>query len=79
MVRRRKPSDHPETVKHRLVHDPDTEYRMLDANVREGGTDGMVGRPIMKVDGISVEVNQGLVRQLREMVATGLLTVHRPF
>ncbi len=62
-----------------LVHDPETEHRMLDANVREGGTDGMAGRPIMKVDGISVEVNQGLVRQLREMVATGLLTVHRPF
>jgi hypothetical protein len=62
-----------------LVHDPDTEHRMLDANVREGASDGMAGRPITKVDGISVEVNQGLVRQLREMVATGLLTVHRPF
>lgn len=62
-----------------LVHDPDTEYRMLDANVREGGADGMLGLPIMRVDGISVEVNQGLVRQLREIVATGLQTVKRPF
>lgn len=62
-----------------LVHDPDTEYRMLDANVREGGVDGGSGFPVMKVDGISVEVNQGLVRQLREMVTTGLQMVNRPF
>lgn len=62
-----------------LVHDPGTEYRMLDANVREGGADGMLGLPIMRVDGISVEVNQGLVRQLREMVVIGLQTVKRPF
>lgn len=62
-----------------LVHDPDTEYRMLDANVREGGADGTTGSPIMRVDGIGVEVNQGLVRQLHELVATGLQTVNRPF
>ena len=62
-----------------LVHDPDTHYRMLEANVREGGSDGMTGRPLMKEDGISVEVCQGLVRQLRELVATGLQSVHRPF
>ena len=62
-----------------LVHDPDTHYRMLEANVREGASDGIYGRPIMKEDGISVEVGQGLVRALREMVAIGLRTVHRPF
>lgn len=62
-----------------LVHDPDTHYRMLDANVREGASDGMTGRPLMKEDGISVEVCQGLVHQLRELVATGLQTVNRPF
>ncbi|MBI1846605.1 MAG: DUF4392 domain-containing protein [Candidatus Rokubacteria bacterium] len=62
-----------------LVHDPDTHYRMLEANVREGASDGMYGRPIMKEDGISVEVGQGLVRALREMVAIGLRTVNRPF
>ena len=62
-----------------LVHDPDTEYRMLDANARKGGVDGVSGFPIMKVDGISVEVNQGLVRQLREMVTTALQVVNRPF
>lgn len=62
-----------------LVHDPDTHYRMLEANVREGASDGIYGRPVMKEDGISVEVGQGLVRQLREMVAIGLQTVHRPF
>ncbi len=62
-----------------LVHDPDTHYRMLDANVREGASDGMTGRPLMKEDGISLEVCQGLVRQLRELVATGLGTVNRPF
>lgn len=62
-----------------LVHDPDTEYRMLDANVREGAGDGSYGFPVMRVDGISVAVNQGLVRQLRELVAIGLQTVQRPF
>ncbi len=62
-----------------LVHDPETEYRMLDANVREGGVDGAFGYPVMRVDGISVAVNQGLVRQLRELVAIGLQTVKRPF
>ena len=62
-----------------LVHDPDTHYRMLEANVREGASDGIYGRPIMKEDGISVEVGQGLVRQLREMIMIGLQTVHRPF
>ncbi len=62
-----------------LVQDADTEYRMLDANVRAGGADGIHGLPVMRVDGTSVEVNQGLVRQLRELVATGLQTVHRPF
>ena len=62
-----------------LVHDPDTHYRMLEANVREGASDGIYGRPIMKEDGISVEVGQGLVRALREMMAIGLRTVHRPF
>ena len=36
-----------------LVHDPDTHYRMLEANVREGASDGIYGRPIMKEDGIS--------------------------
>src|SRR2546427_7728752 len=62
-----------------LVHDPDTHYRMLEANVREGASDGIYGRPIMKADGISVQVGQGLVRALREMMAIGLRTVHRPF
>ncbi|MBI4277618.1 MAG: DUF4392 domain-containing protein [Armatimonadetes bacterium] len=62
-----------------LVHDPETEYRMLDANVRAGAADGMSALPSMSVDGISVQVNQGLVRQLREMVAIGLTTVDRPF
>jgi hypothetical protein len=62
-----------------LVHDPDTEYRMLDANVRAGGADGIEGRPIMRVDGVSVDVNQGLVRQLRELVTIGLRRVDRPF
>lgn len=62
-----------------LVHDPDTEYRMLDANVREGAVDGSLGLPIMSVDGISVTVNQGLVRQLRELVSIGLQTVNRPY
>lgn len=62
-----------------LLHDPDTHWRMLEANVREGGSDGMTGRPLMKEDGISVEVCQGLVRQLRELVSTGLQSVHRPF
>jgi D-glutamate cyclase len=62
-----------------LVHDPDTHYRLLEANVREGASDGMSGRPLMKEDGISVAVCQGLVRQLHELVATGLQTVNRPF
>lgn len=62
-----------------LVHDPDTHYRILDATVRAGAADGIQGLPVMREDGISVEVNQGLVRQLRELVATGLQTVRRPF
>jgi hypothetical protein len=52
---------------------------LLEANVREGASDGMSGRPLMKEDGISVAVCQGLVRQLHELVATGLQTVNRPF
>ncbi len=56
----------------RLLQDPDTEQRMLEACCMAGAIDGVSFRPIPVVDGMSAEANRSVVRLLHEIVSKGL-------
>ena len=60
-----------------IMHDEDTEARMLIADVMEGAVDGETDRPIPAVDGIPLEGGQALVTLMREVVSNGLKNVTR--
>lgn len=62
-----------------LVQDDDTEYRMLQAAVAAGASDGVYAAPIMAVDGTSWRVQRALVTMLREIVTNGLTPLGRGF
>lgn len=61
-----------------LVQEPEMEYRMLQACVEAGGSDGAYAAPMMKVDGTSWQTQMALVTILREIVANGLTPLSRP-
>lgn len=55
-----------------IMHDADTERRMLEGCVAGGSVDGIFERPIPRVDGVSLEGGQAFVTLLREIVSDGL-------
>ncbi|HOI23020.1 hypothetical protein SDC9_16255 [bioreactor metagenome] len=56
----------------RLLHDKDTEYRMLEASIRAGAMDGLYTNLSMYVDGTSCETQLSLITMLHEIVTNGL-------
>jgi hypothetical protein len=60
-----------------IMHDIDTERRMLEACAAGGSVDGMAMRPIPRVDGVSMAGGQAFVTLLREIVTNGLTENHR--
>ncbi len=58
--------------KPRVIHDVDTEYRMLDASVRAGAMDGLYTDLSMYVDGTSADTQKALITMLREIVTNAL-------
>jgi len=51
-----------------ILHDSETEWRMLDACIMAGAVEGLSEAPIMAVDGVDVETGQGLIRMLHSIV-----------
>ncbi len=62
-----------------VLHDVQTEYRMLEACVRAGGADGTSGHQIMNVDGTSYRVQMALIEMLTMMVKNSMTEVRREF
>jgi hypothetical protein len=62
-----------------LVQEPEMEYRMLQACVEAGGSDGAYAAPMMKVDGTSWQTQMALVTILKEIVSNGLTPLSRGF
>ena len=63
----------------RVLHDTDTERRMLERCVDAGAMDGVEARLVPLVDGTSPAVQQSLLTMLREIVALSLRTIERGF
>ena len=62
-----------------VLHDVDTEYRMLVDCVRAGAMDGAVARLVPLVDGTSQAVQTSLITILHEIIGNGLKSFTRPF
>lgn len=62
-----------------LLHSSTTEQRMLEACVKAGGTDALYLKQMLRVDGVTSEVNQSIITILREMVVKGLEETSRIF
>ncbi|MDR1558847.1 MAG: DUF4392 domain-containing protein [Clostridiales bacterium] len=60
-----------------IMHDEDTERRMVEACAYFGSVDGIAMIPLPKVDGISIKGGQAFVTLLRELVVNGLSNVAR--
>jgi len=55
-----------------LLHDEDTEYRMLEASIMAGAVDGILGQVIMSVDTLGIKAQQGLISLLKGIVENAL-------
>lgn len=62
-----------------ILHDAQTEYRMIEACVMNGCIDGLYTKPYLSVDGVGVEGNQAIITLLRQIVKNGLLHFERTF
>jgi D-glutamate cyclase len=63
-----------------LLHDPDTERRMIEACVATHAVDGSTGRHILAVDGTSLAMQQAVVTMLAGIVRNALIKGYkRPF
>ncbi len=60
-----------------IIHDTDTERRMVEACAHYGSVDGISMKPEPRVDGISLQGGQAIVTLLREAVTNGLKSVDR--
>ncbi len=60
-----------------IMHDIETERRMVEECAHYGSVDGSSMRPKPKVDGISMDGGRALVTLLREIVTNGLEKVDR--
>jgi len=58
-----------------ILQDEDTERRMLEACIMAGAVDGVAERPIMSVDGVEVEAQQGLISMLHAIIENALLVI----
>jgi D-glutamate cyclase len=50
------------------LQDEETQWRILEANVRAGGMDGAYAKQIMGEDGVSVKTSQALVTMLHQII-----------
>ncbi len=62
-----------------ILHDDQTEYRMLAAAVKAGAVDGVYGTQSPLVDGIACNTQQAFVTMLHSIVGNGLAEVSRSF
>ncbi len=62
-----------------VLHDANTEYRMLEACAMAGALDGVYGSQILAVDGIDWQTQQSLITMLHSIVANGLKQFRRAF
>lgn len=62
-----------------ILHDEETEYRMIEACALNGCLDGLFIKPILSVDGVPVSGNQAIVTLLRETVKKALMHYERAF
>jgi hypothetical protein len=62
-----------------VLHDTNTEYRMLEACATAGALDGALGSQILAVDGIDWQTQQALITMLHSIVANGLKEFRRAF
>jgi len=57
-----------------LLHDEGEEYAMLKAMVEAGAVDGCSKKSECTVDGLSLEINLGVLQRLRHMISAALET-----
>ncbi len=62
-----------------VLHDTETERRMLHASLAGGAMDGAYARLIPYVDGTSADVQAGIITMLHQIVANGLTRYDRGF
>ncbi len=62
-----------------VLHDSETERRMLERCVEAGAMDGAIARLVPMVDGTSAEFQTSMIAMLREIVEVSLKTVQRGF
>ncbi len=62
-----------------VLHDAETEYRMLLACVAAGGMDGAYARLVPMVDGTAAEIQTSLITILHGIVGNALISYERPF
>ncbi len=63
----------------KLLHSPETEWRMLDACVRAGAADAILASRELSVDGMPVEVHTSLITMLHTLVENALREVNRAY
>ena len=56
-----------------ILQDAYTERKMLEACITAGAVDGITGRPVMSVDGVSHEANEALITMLHSIIENALL------
>ncbi len=56
------------TNKEWALHGPDTERDMIEACIHNGSVDGTSNRPLLRVDGTSVESGQSFITLLHEII-----------
>jgi hypothetical protein len=62
-----------------VLHDPETELRMLHASLAGGAMDGAYATLIPFVDGTNAAVQTGIITLLHQIVANGLISYERGF
>lgn len=56
-----------------ILQDADTERRMMEACITAGACDGPTGKPVMLIDGVSHEANEGMISLLHSIVDNALI------
>ena len=56
-----------------ILQDADTEQRMLEACIMTGACDGPTGRPVMLVDAVSHQANEGMIDILHSIIENALI------
>ena len=59
--------------KSEILQDSDTERRMLEACIMTGACDGPTGRPVMLVDAVSHQANEGMIDILHSIIENALI------